>query len=275
MSKVLVAVFCVVLLITLVSANAGNVVNLASEVQDYFLSIAKGNVAGTSSINKFGANDDVSTSYEDIWDGGGTYVWPAAASLYNITSTDTDDVLGGTGAHNVSIQGLDANYNLITETINLNGQTHVPTVNQYLRVFRMKVEYSGSSNVNEGNIYLFKGTSSTGTPDDLTLVIAKIQSLQGQTLMSLYTIPAGKTGYMSNAYVTSAATKTTTFQLFARPLGKSENIKFNIDIKDADVNHKWSVPLVFTEKTDIWTQAKIDVGSTRVSSGFDIILVDN
>ena len=139
----------------------------------------------------------------------------------------------------------------------------------------MKVEYSGSTNENIGEVYLFKGTSASGVPDDLTLIIAHIHPNHGQTLMALYTIPAGKTGYMSNAYVTSAAAKTTTFQMFARPFGKSNNLKFNIDIKDADVNHKWNTPLKFDEKTDIWTQAKVDAGTTRVSAGFDLILVDN
>lgn len=60
-------------------------------VSDFLLEIAKENVDGHSSIAKFGENTSVGTSFEDIWDGGGTYVPPTQARLHNIASDSTDD----------------------------------------------------------------------------------------------------------------------------------------------------------------------------------------
>lgn len=42
-------------------------------------------------VNKFGKNIDVDTALEDIWDGGGDYVFPTEARIHAIVSTDTDD----------------------------------------------------------------------------------------------------------------------------------------------------------------------------------------
>lgn len=42
-------------------------------------------------INKFGKNIDVDTALEDIWDGGGTYVFPTEARIHDIVSDDTAD----------------------------------------------------------------------------------------------------------------------------------------------------------------------------------------
>lgn len=60
---------------------------------DYLLEISKGNVAGHSMFNKFGDNPDIDTlsGFEDIWDGGGTYVPPSFPQLHDVASTDAGD----------------------------------------------------------------------------------------------------------------------------------------------------------------------------------------
>ena len=48
-------------------------------------------------INKFGFNPDVDTALEDIWDGGGNYVFPTEARIHAVVSNDTDDDGKATG----------------------------------------------------------------------------------------------------------------------------------------------------------------------------------
>lgn len=48
-------------------------------------------------VNKFGRNPDVDTALEDIWDGGGTYVFPTQARLHALVSDDAADDGKATG----------------------------------------------------------------------------------------------------------------------------------------------------------------------------------
>jgi hypothetical protein len=89
----------------------------------------------------------------------------------------------GTGARTLRIQGLDSSYNFAEETVDMDGTTTVTTTQTFLRVFRMSVETAGSTGNNEGTITV----TYTGGSD----VAATISQGNGQTLMALYTIPAG------------------------------------------------------------------------------------
>lgn len=62
--------------------------------KDFFFEIAKENIPKHSFIIKFGENPDITSAagFEDIWDGGGTYVPPTQARLHNIISSDINDV---------------------------------------------------------------------------------------------------------------------------------------------------------------------------------------
>ena len=72
----------------------------------------------------------------------------------NVSSTDTDDTVLGTGAWNLTLSGLDADYVPQSETIQLNGQTPDQTVNAYLRVNRAYIRKVGGDYViySDGNI---------------------------------------------------------------------------------------------------------------------------
>ena len=96
----------------------------------------------------------------------------------DVVSDDTNDDVAGTGARTLRIQGLDGSYNLVEETVDMDGTTTVTTTQTFLRVFRMSVETAGSSGNNEGTITV----TYTGGSD----VAATITEGNGQTLMALY-----------------------------------------------------------------------------------------
>ena len=123
----------------------------------------------------------------------------------------------------------------------------------------------------------------TNNDDDVTInqggsIAAKIIEDQGQTLMAVYTVPAGKTAYLTHVNYSSdkAATNSAMqFRLFARPENGTFNIKGVLgSAGGAVIDYKYSVPLKFDEKTDI----KIDLVAaqqTTCTATFEIILVDN
>ena len=93
------------------------------------LAVSSGEIEGAKIVSKFGENPAVGTSEETIWDAGGVYDYLTTASQLDVTSTDADDTDGGNGARTVVLEGLDANYNEITETVTMDGLTIVQTTN--------------------------------------------------------------------------------------------------------------------------------------------------
>ena len=137
-------------------------------------------------VNKFGRNIDADTG-DDVWDAGGAYPFPSAAAATTVESSSVADTLLGTGARTVEIQGLDANYEFISETAELDGTTPVTLANEYLRVYRAKVLTAGTGENNAGNIDIKHGAT----------VLARISANYGQTLMAIYTTRAGHYGWIN------------------------------------------------------------------------------
>ena len=240
---------------------------------DFYLAVAKGDFTGYAKVSKFGRNPGVkSADYESIWDGSNLYPWPTAAETLNVVSTDTDDSSSGTGARTVEIEGLNSSWAVITETVSMNGTTNVTTTNSFLRVYRARVVTAGSSGVNEGTITMTNTTSSN--------VIAQISvdnSGFGQTLMAIYTIPAGKTGYLISINGSSSKDNEHSFRLLARDNTVSNaawNTKEFLNARGGFNLYKKFAINKYTEKTDLDFQA-IASAASAASGGFELILIDN
>jgi hypothetical protein len=234
-------------------------------VADAWLEIAKGNVTGTTGVNKYGFNPSVSpNNFEDVWDGSSLYVFPTVARTVNVKSTSTDDDSTGTGARTVLLEGLDSNYDEITETITLNGTTDVLSTNSFLRLHRMKIMTCGGGEHNAGDI------TATSTTD--LLLLAQITENLGQTQMCLYTVPAGKTAYVVDWHITVIADMD--MALFTREINSCFQAKRKVIVSEADVQ-EWKPYLKLPEKTDIRVEALSGTGNNAVSSELNIVLVDN
>lgn len=239
--------------VVMLSDKDGNITNTFGAASN--IPVAQGAVTGYSHINKFGYRDTLPSSYQAVWDGTTSYTYQSAGTVTATSGTPLSDD-GGT----VEVQGLDQNYLPATETITIGGAA---STTQFVRVFRatMITSTTGDTNV-----------------DDITITnvaaVAIIKAGAGQTLMAIYTIPAGKTGYLLKISGSVDANNDALFQLTARPFGGSFNIKGQFGVFASGFNYDYAVPLVFTEKTDIEVRAKSQnpLGAGAI---FDLILVDN
>lgn len=245
-------------------------------VRDTMLEIAKGNITGHSVVNKFGQNALCGSTHEEIWDGNVAYVWPTTASITHIrTATDTPAMDGMV----VEIQGLDTNYDLVIQTKAIDAATSTATEvaldTPLRRVFRMRAL---SSLVTTDPIWV----GATGM--SATTASAIIQTGNNQTLMAIYTVPAGKTAYMTNYYATAnptvAAGSLFEVRLWARDNvnGYAPQLKHTQGLdKDATsgFRHAFSPYYKFTEKTDIFLTGQAGTSTVSISAGFDLIVVDN
>ena len=245
----------------------------------FLVAVAQGNVAGYSSVNKFGHNAAAETG-DDIWSGGGTYAfYPTNAMAMEIVSTDTNDVSGGAGAQSVTVFGLDANWDEISETVIMNGTTAVDLTNTYRRMYRAFVNTIGTSDSNVGDISIEEdgGTGDTG---------AYIAAGDGQTQMAIYTIPNGKNAMFVKGYV---ALRNDTFQ------GESGNFQWKLRLNNGHTGawqvkgqiglinigsswwqYEYGIPIgMIPAKTDIRLEQSAATDAMDSVGGFDMLLVDD
>ena len=150
---------------------------------DFKMIASMGLIHGCSPLFKFGKNQDIDTGTtpEDVISIGGDKLFPDAASTISFVSTSASDTDGGIGINTVILEGLDVNYEVISETITLNGITPVVSSLSYLRANRLTGTLSGSSQKAVGII--------TGTHDEGDIV--QIPIGDGQSSDCTYTVPAG------------------------------------------------------------------------------------
>ena len=143
-------------LLALAQTNSYNVLDShATAIEANRINQNLGAVPGYTRVALLGHNPDIpAATAEDVWEGGGNYPLLAAASQLEVVSTSASDAAAGTGARTVLIQGLDANWLPISETVTLNGTTPVTTVNSYLRVNLMTTTSAGSGGQNAGDLTL-------------------------------------------------------------------------------------------------------------------------
>ena len=259
----------------LLADKDGNVINSFGVASN--IPIANGDVAGYAAIHKFGRNPNVGNAPETIWMYGGKYQYldvGAASTLYAY-SADAQDSASGDGARTITILGLDNNFNEIEETVTVGGTA---TTLEFLRVYRAYVATTGSLDTNKGDVLISTGAGGTGTVlADIGIIGTGSTFGLGQTQLALYTIPAGKTGYLTTWNVGCAPMNNkATVILKSRELNGEASFRTKdiVDLVGGYHTQNYSIPLRFPEKTDIEVLAAADT-STIISSSFDIILVNN
>lgn len=105
-------------------------------------------------------------------------------------------------------------------------------------------------------------------------VHAQIIDGNNQTLMAVYTIPAGYTWLVVKGKASCGKGKEVEVNFRGRPLGGVFGLYHSFYIYETNYEYEFWVPLSIPEKTDIFVEAKSDL-ATKVSAVFDIILIKN
>ena len=233
---------------------------------------AAGTNSAMSSVNKFGRNSAVAiATEEEIWDGSAAYVYPATALMTSMSQT-TDQVAARGLV--IEVQGLDSTWALVVQTKALNAAdttTAVDLDTPLIRVFRMRVL---------GNVVTTSTIRVHNAAENQDYAI--IDTGRNQTQMAIYTVPAGKTAYMTSYYAsvnpgTNLDPTSNPIRLYARDNanGYAKQIKHSIGLISGQFQHYFEPHYKFTEKTDIFITATPVGKAADVSAGFDIILINN
>ena len=246
--------------------------------EPFELQTSRNQISYNNTLFKYGYNPDIVNVNETVWDGGGIYSYPAAAAVMYVSSSSTNDTSAGTGARTVYIEGLDASYNSLSETVTLNGQTQVATSGSYLRVFRSYVATAGSGGTNAGDIYVGTSGATAGVPN--STFYAKITAGEAQTLMAVYTVPAGKTLYINEGIATHGTGTSggvfMTIRFMVRPFGGVMRTQVKLDVVESQIYYPFAYPIVVTEKSDVEVRAICNKNqSNAISASFNGVLVVN
>ena len=260
------------------SNNNGNSYIGLLPIQSHDLEVAKGNIPGATAVFKFGYNPDVNGTEETVWYNGGDYDWSAltSATLIYFSSTSTADNITGVGARQVEVQGLDANYVEITETLDLNGQSQVATTQQFLRVNRAFVLTAGSSGTSIGTLYGSSEVGATGAGVPTGNIVVNM-GLLNQSQLGIYTVPAGRTFYLDDLNFTagiSQASKTATVRAVVRELGGVFRTRYINVVQSNQLIAKFEYPLAIPEKSDIELRVVTDTTNNQIGGSFQGVLIE-
>ena len=227
-----------------------------------------------SYIEKFGRNRTVASGNEEVIEDSSL----AAQTLSTAADIDTISSSNAGDGQEIEIQGLDEDWELVTQTATLNGQTKVTLDTPLIRVFRAK--NIGSSAL-AGDVYIYvDGDITAGVPDDDPDVRAKILTAKNQTNMAKYTIPYGYTGYLVKWYVAMLRTSGTSavacdVDIYIREYGGAFRSKQPIGIQNTG-NGNWQYEFPFAlqvaAKSDIEVRAT-PTANADVSAGFTLLLI--
>ena len=241
-------------------------------MSDFMMEVPAGRTP-YSSINKFGRSTAITTGNTwEIWDGNSAYIWPTSATITHLWSAVDSATTQGVV---VEIQGLDTNYSLVAQNVTTNASdstTGVALGTALRRVFRMKVL---DASVMDQALRV--------GPTGKASYQAQISIGNNQTLMAIYTVPAGKTAYMTGYYATAnpGGGAPTTFNVslwatdnvngYAAQLKHIQGVSADVDAYGR-MQHFFQPYYKFTEKTDIILKGSPTGASVDVSAGFDLIL---
>jgi len=218
-------------------------------------------------ISVVGYDDNVGLTYEDIDNTDNNFDYDTAGARLSIQSTSNDDGIGNIGIQALYLEGLDTDYNLLTEVVVLTGTTGVLTDNTFLRLKRTRVVLSGSNKTAVGTI--------TITGDSFTW--SKIDPGNYTCLLGRYTVPAGHSLILTGTNVSSG--KNGDFEVLL--MLKSDVLPEQNASHLLNNNNFILVtndPALIPEKTDLWWKAKRDSGGggdTRITSGFSGVVFNN
>ena len=231
--------------------------------EPFDLQVSRSQIMGHSTVNIYGFQNAVTTANIPIWEVAGAYTFPASATIMHLASSvNTTGDIGPT----IKINGLDSGYNVISETLTLNGTTVVNTVNSYLRINSMLV----TSGAPTGVITLKDLTNTT--------TYAQISASFGRTQMAIYTVPAGYTFYLSRVDAYTSANGSTADWVQYRNVNTTSAGVTSLTQQAPFTNTYHSqrvMPRPFDEKTDIQLQAKTSANTYVVAIAAEGYLIQN
>ena len=244
-------------------ANIGAVrsISQVGTYEPFDLQVSRGQITGHQTLSLFGYQAAVANTKIPVWENATVYTYITSAStLTLVSSSASDDTLAS-----VLISGLDSSFNIISETLNLNGTTGVTTAKSYFRVNSLLMVSPGTSQTTNAGVITLKQSSN---------IVAQINTGIGKSQMAIYTVPAGYSFYLDLAEVNTSNSYTSSniVTYSVQAINNLTGVKLAVlqqPFVSIYLANRASDPFVYTEKTDIQWQL-VTSTATSVAAGLII-----
>lgn len=255
-----------------------------------WLDVARGLQGGISDTNKFGRNDATGTSFVPI-SMGGVYQTPQSGSATTLrikAGGNANDTAAGTGAREITLEGLDENFVEVTETLATAGASaSSATTTTFTRLFRAYVSASGtyataSAGSHSGDIVIENGAGGT----DWLTIDSTVGFPVGQSEVGAYSVCSTKTAYVKLRQVTADTGKKVDLIFFHRgaidetsapyTAMRAKSVLVGLDGGVLGQYSDFEIPIgPFPGPCDIGFMGRVNTGTAEISVEFEIIEVDN
>ena len=230
--------------------------------EPFNLRVAKGNVTGHGHVHRSGFNQDIdkSTDPESIWSAGGLYPWTALNTARQLVCASSSGLDSGP----LTIVGLNSSYDVISETITMNGTSNVTTTNYFLRI---NEAYYGGIGINSGTITMRANS----------VIVSQIEPQFCNELSMHYTVPNNKTAYLNRLTLSLQQGKLgARIVIYVREFGGNFRVHHVYEITEGSSYFEWPIPERLPEKTDIDIVIyETYENDTKISGCIDYLLVDD
>jgi len=259
-----------------------------------WMDISRGLVSGVTSIKKFGralvGTTYTPLSYGGIGVTGGIYQTPqsgSATALRIKSGGNANDTAAGSGAQEVTIEGLDENFALASEAIATAGASaSSATTTTFTRVFRAYVSASGTYATASAGSHAGEITIENGAGGTNWVVIPYPTSAfpEGQSSIGAYSVPSGYTAYVFFADITIDSGKTADVIFFHRAASddtstpysamRAKSVKTGMTGGATEFSGRQVPHGPFVGPCDIGFMGRVSTTTGTIACEFEILLVN-
>lgn len=253
-------------------------------LNDYYKRVAEGAFADKSLNHKFG-RAVVGTSFSPICFGGDLLMLqPAAATALRIKAGGhANDTAAGTGAREVTLEGIDETGAHVSEAVATAGASaSSATTATFIRLYRFYVSSCGAypaatAGGHDADIVIENGGGGTdwGTIDFTDFP-------RGQSEVACYAVPTGKKAYIIDVSTTIDSSKTTDLILLKRDTildaaapYESPRLQLSLIGLETDIHRQFKAPLgPYAANTDLWWLGKVSATTSTIEVQMQVLLED-
>lgn len=232
-------------------------------------------------VHKFGRANVGTTFVPVSW--STPYQMPTSATTLRVKAGNANDTAAGSGAREVTLQGLDENGNEVKEAIATAGASASSnSSNSFIRLYRAWVSASGTYGdaTNKSHAADVVIENSGGGTDWLT--IDSTDYARAQSEIACYTVPLGKKAYLGRVFAQVDSNKSVNVFFFRRnniltTSAPVEAVRGGLSLAGVQGQLNFNTETLlgpYPELTDIGFMAKVGTGTGDIAIDFEIILVE-
>ena len=252
----------------------------AVQVEDIKLRIATGEVDNFRVIHKFGAGE-LSTTFNPVTRSG-FYRTPTTAVELEFVSNSATDIFTGTGAREITIEGLNATWERVIFTIETNGTSAVTLPHNLTRLYRWFVSSSGTYADQAAASHQGELTIRESGGGDIWSIIPIAPFPIGQSEIGVVSIPKGETAYVLQKSFFTDTTKTADIYFYQRCNINDTTAPYSGTMRlverEVGVTGGFSLEFVvpkgpFIGPCDIGFMGEVSTGTADSSVEFEIVII--